>query len=106
METESRGKFYASVIDRCRTSTRDSIPLLFLPLGCDYPVVPTELRKVYVEPLLAALTLNCAAAFDRSSPNSFHSRRIRANYQERPVRILSTCKEEGEEAGEEEESGD
>ena len=57
----------------------DTISLSFLPLGSNYPVVPTELRKVHVESLLAALTLYSTAALDRSSPNPFHSRRIRAD---------------------------
>lgn len=53
------------------------ISLVFLPLWCDYPIVPTELRKVDVESLLTALALYSAATFDRPSSNPFHSRWIR-----------------------------
>lgn len=63
-----------------------------LPLRCDYPIVPTELRKVDVESLLAALALYSAATFDRPPSNPFHSRWIRTHDEERPVRILSTWK--------------
>ena len=69
------------------------ISFVSLPLRCDYPIVPTKLRKVDVEPLLTALALYSAATFDRPSSNPFHSRWIRTYDEERSIRILSTWKE-------------
>lgn len=48
-----------------------------LPLWSDDPVVPSELGKTDVEPLLAALSLDRSRALDGPSPDPLNSRRVR-----------------------------
>lgn len=52
---------------------------VYLPLRSNDPVIPSQLREVHVEPLLATLAFYCTAAFDRSSSHALHSRRIRTH---------------------------
>ena len=53
--------------------------------GGDHPVVPAELFKADVEPLLAALTARCTAAIEGPPPHAPRQRGFRPHSQERPV---------------------